>query len=664
MPPPLSPVRRIASLSCALAVLVTVLAGAVLVRPATAAAEEPFRLADYVTDTAQALDGGRRDSVRAAVNELYTAHRERLWIVYVHDFADLDPQTWGERTAAASGFGDRDLLLAVAVTDRAYAVSGALPPSVDDAELDALLRDRVEPRLRDAQWAAAGVAAAQGLSAAMSGSAGPSLWPLLAVAALAVAAVGLILLYGRFRRRARDRAALSAARRVDPTDTAALAAVPPDLLDTRAREILVDLDDAIRTSAEELRLATDEFGATTTAPFTAALDAAKQALAQAFSIRQRLDDDIPETPDERRDLLVELISRCGRADRELDAKVAEFDAMRDLLINAPERLDALTRDVVDLTARVPASEAALAQLVRDHPASVLAPVRDNVSMARERIAYAERAIDEGRAAVARPVGQQGSAVAAIRSAESAVAAGRALLDAVDTAATDIAEARTGLPGAIEELRRDLDTAATLSEPGGAPLQQAVAAARTALAAATESGETDPLGTFQQAVAADAELDRAIAEATDRKLAADQLRRRLEQALTAATGQLHAAADYIATRRGGVDAPPRTRLAEAQRHLERAQQLTGTDPEQALQHARRAADLATRALHAAQASVREWQARQPVSSSSQAGAVLGGILIDGLLRGAGAEYRRASGGWGPGSFGGSDSSRRISRGGRF
>ncbi|MBL1074576.1 TPM domain-containing protein [Nocardia sp. 2] len=642
---------------------------------APATAEQPLRLPSYITDEANALRGGQTAEVQAAIDALYAKDRTRLWVVYVRDFAGLDAQAWGERTAQLSGFQDRDVLLSVAVGDRAYAFTGDLPDGVSDKELDALLADTVEPRLRSGDWAGAGVATANGLSEAMSGSSGGvSFLTILIIALVVVLAVVALVLWSKGRRGKRSRAEVEAARTVDPTDARALQALPLHALDARSKEILVDADNAIRTSTEELRLATDEFGATATAPFTAALEAAKTALAKAFSIRQQLDDEIPETPEQQRAMLVDLIGTCGRADRELDTRVTEFDSMRNLLINAGERLDALTRDIVDLTARMPESESTLAQLVSAQPASVIAPVRDNVAMAKERITFAERSIDDGRTAVARPVGQQGAAVAAIRAAESAVQAARTLLDAVGTAATDIDQARAGLPGMIEELRRDLATAQTLTEHGGPDLATATASARTALDTAVTSGESNPLGTFQQAVAADTALDKAIAAATDRKQAADELRRRLDQALTAARSQINAASDFISTRRGGVDAEPRTRLAEAQRNLEQAQQLSTTDPAQALTLAQRATELGTRALHTAQASVQQWQTMQSSNSgsNSQTGAILGGILIDGMLRGMGGGYRGGGGGfggggggsYGPGSFGGSDGSRRISRGGRF
>ncbi|MFB7724701.1 TPM domain-containing protein [Nocardia sp. NPDC056100] len=635
---------------------------------APAHAEQPQRLPSYVTDLAGALRGGQTAQVQSAIDELYTKDHERLWVVYVHDFAGMDAQSWGEQTAKASNFGNRDVLLAVAVGDRGYAFTGSAPESVSEKQVDQLLIDQVEPKLRAGDWAGAAIATANGLSAAMNDSGGgTSIWVVLVLVLVVALVVGAVLLWSRGRKARRSRAELEAARKVDPADTAALNALPLAALDARSKELLVDTDNAIRTSAEELRLATDEFGASATAPFTAALEAAKNALAKAFSIRQQLDDDIPETPEQQHTMLVELIGTCGRADQELDAKVTEFDAMRNLLINAGERLDALTRDLVELTARVPGSTATLAQLVAAQPASVLAPVHDNVNMAQERITFADKGIQEGRAAAARPVGEQGAAVAAIRGAEAAINTARTLLDAVDTAATDIDQARAGLPGIIEELRMDLGTAAALTKHGGPELATAAIAARTALDEASRDGATNPLGTFQRAVAADTVLDKAIAAATDRKVAAEDLARRLDQAMTAALSQINAATDFISTRRGGVDAEPRTRLAEAQRSLDQARQLTESDPAQALTEAQRATELGTRALLTAQAAVREWQSQQ-ASSNSQTGAILSGVLIDGMLRGMGGASRGgggfSGGNYGPGSFGGSDGSRRISRGGRF
>ncbi|MGQ4619911.1 TPM domain-containing protein [Nocardia sp. R7R-8] len=645
-----------------LAISVLLAALALLGAP-TIAAEPPLRMNTYVENPAGALDQGQLDRVRSAVDQLYADRQLRLWVVYVRGFDGLDPRAWARRTASISGFGERDLLLAVATEDRAYWLEGEVPGEVSDSELDDMLIGKVEPALRDGRWADAGVATADGLDAAMRGG-GVSVRALLVIGLLVVLVAGGLVWYARKRRRERSEAELAAARQLDPENTTALSALPLEALQARSRETLVEIDNAIRTSGEELELATGEFGATATTVFRTALDNAKAAAADAFAIRQRLDDAIPETPDEQRSLLVELISTVGRADRELDAQVAEFDAMRDLLLDASVRLDALTRDVVDVTARIPDSEAQLGRLAATHPASVLAPIADNVRMARERLAFAEQNVDAGRSALTEPVGEQGGAVAAIRSAEAAIGQARALLDAVDNASSAIQQARDGLPGVLDELRRDLAAAAELADYGGPELAAARSAAQSALEQASAMRDTDPLSAFHSAVTADADLDRAVVEATGRKLAAEDLQRRVDRALTDARARIGSATDYIGTRRGGIDAEARTRLSEAQRHLDEAQRSSASDPVDALRHAQAAADLAGRALQAAQASVQAWETRQAPSGSAQTGAVLGGILLEGLLRGAASGARHSGGGWSPGSYGGSSGSRRIGRGGRF
>ncbi|MFC8043609.1 TPM domain-containing protein [Nocardia sp. NPDC057353] len=629
-----------------------------LLPAAPAGAEPPLRIGPHVLDRAGALDTAGSDRVNAAVDNLYGNHQVRLWVVYVRDFDGTAPQRWAERTAELSGFGSRDLLLAVATEDRAYWFDGELPSGLTEGELDGILAGQVEPELRAGRWAGAGVAAADGIDAALRGGGVSALGVVLVVAVIAAAAAGLVV-WSRVRRNRRRTAELAAARNLDPDNVAAIGALSLETLHTRSREVLVELDDAIRTSAEELEIAAGEFGATAAAPFRTALDSARQAASRAFEIRQQLDDAVPETPDQQRTLLLELLGTADRADRELDARVAEFDAMRDLLLNGGARLDALTRDLVELTGAVPGAEAELARLTGTYPASTLVSVQGNVAAARERITFGERAIDAGRAALAEPVGEQGEAVAAIRGAEAALGQARTLLGAIATAAADIASARAGLPGALAELRADLETAAGLAAHGGPQLEAARTAAQAALAGAEAAAESDPLGSFREVVRADGELDRAVAAASAHRRAEEELRGRLEHALTAARGQVSAAGDFVGTRRGAVDAQARTRLSEAQRRLDEAQRLAAGDPAAALENARAAAELGAAALREAQADVRRWESSRAPAGGGQAGAVLGGILVESLLRGA-----AGGGGYRPRSYGGSTGSRRIGRGGRF
>ncbi|BAH49186.1 TPM domain-containing protein [Rhodococcus opacus] len=665
--------RRSAAVGAVSALLTLV---AILFSPAIASADAPFRLPGQITDTVGVLDADQQSDVQAAIDQLYDEHKVRLWVVYVPDFNGLGAGPWADQTAQASSLGDRDALLAVATVDREYALiapDGLSEITADEAE--SIRVDAVEPALREEDWAGGAIAAAGGLGDAMSPGGGMSVRTLLVGGGVVVVGVGGVVLYSRKKKQDRTRAGVEAARSISPEDTAALTALPLPTLDERAKEVLVETDDALRTSQEELDLARGEFGEQATAAFTTAFETAKSTLAAAFTVRQRLDDAIPETPQQRREMLIDIITSCGRADRELNEKVQEFDGLRDLLINAPDRLDALTRDMVALTVRIPDSTQTLATLQTEFPAAALASVAHNVTMAEERLAYAEKAVAEGRDAVALPPGKQGPAVSAIRGAEGALEQARILLDAVDHAAENIRHAIATLPAAITDVEAGIAAAAQFTGQGGDRLAAARTAAEAALAAARTAADTDPLGSFTQIVKADAELDAVLAEAQESRQQAERAQQRLEQDLVAAQSQVTAAGDFIGTRRGAVGAEARTRLTEAQRHLAGAQQLRSTDASRALRHAQAAAGLAADALRLAQNDVSSWESRQrpgPGGGGGNAtGAILGGILIDSILRGGfsggGNWGSRGSGGGrggGPRSFGGPSSSGRISGGGRF
>ncbi|HWR84912.1 MAG TPA: TPM domain-containing protein, partial [Rhodoglobus sp.] len=151
---------------------------------------------------------------------------------------------------------------------------------------------------------------------------------------------------------------------------------------------------------------------------------------------------------------------------------------------------------------------------------------------------------------------------------------------------------------------------------------------------------------------------------------------LDATLSTARSQVTGAAEYIATRRGGIGDAARTRLAEAERQLEQAHRLAGSDPVTALAAASQALTLAGRAQELARSEVAAQEARlhQTAWSDGEDGAGLGGILGDWLFSGGGGYSGGWSGGSSRSSWGGSSrsssrsswggSSRRSSRSGSF
>lgn len=655
-------------ISAALAVLIAVL----LVAPG-AAAQPPQRLPSSITDSAGVLSPSDRAGVQAAIDKLYADRHIRLWVVYVDVFSGQTADDWGRSTARLSELGSNDALLAVAIADRSYAflVSDGIT-EINAGKVDALRRNQIEPALHRSDWAGAAAVAASGLDAAAAPA--EVSWAPILIALAAVAAAGVVVwLVARHLRRRRHRAALAAARRVDATDPNALADVPVFALDALSREKVVDVDNAVRTSANELQLAIDEFGEERTRPFAQAVASAKAAMEHAFTVRQQLDDDIPETPAQQRDLLTGVIVTASKADRELETQRASFEQLRDLVLNAGERLDALTRQLVELTGRIPVSERHLVELHREFDATALSSVSGNVKTAQDRAAFAERNITRARGLAEHPVtGGQSELVDAVRAAESGLGQGRALLDAVDNAARDIRHAVATLPEAIADAEAGIAQADAQLQRGAGTHKSELAAARdTAVkAVAAARASSDPLGAFTALTKADSDLDGLLDTVAEERAAAERLARTLEQALFTASSRIRAVSDYIDTRRGSVGPEARTRLAEARRRLEAAQDKRATDVAGAITQANGAATLAAAAQSLAKADVqsaqREYYGRYGggPGGGNDTGAMLGGIIIGNILSG-GRMGGGGGGGWSPTSFGGSSGSGGFfGGGGRF
>jgi hypothetical protein len=659
-----------------LAVFMAMLISALVVAP-SAAAQPPSRLSTYITDEAGALNGSGRAAIESATGKLYSDRRVQLWVVFVDSFSGQPAVSWAQSTRAASDLGDFDAVLAVATVDHSYAF---LVPNrvktINSGQVDDLRRNQIEPALRRGDWSGAAVAAAKGLD---RGKEPTNSAPLLIGLGVILVAVVTLYVVMRYRHRRRRAAELAAAKRVDATDPDALAELSLGALDDLSRWKVVDVDNAVRTSANELALTIEEFGEQRTQPFSSAVDNAKAALAQAFTVRQQLDDAIPETREQRRELLTEVIVAAARADTELESQREAFEEMRDLVVNAPMRLDALTQQIVDLTARIDPAEQRMAELHNEFDSAALTSVTTNVTTAKDRLDFADQNLSRARDLAAKPVsGEQSALVDALRAAESALGQARSLLDAVDSAANDIRHAVATLPSLTADLHAGIGHAdATLQDgqktktPHLRDLASVRDAAGRALDTARSNGSADPLGSFTALTRANAELHRLLATVSEEQATAERLNRTLEQALFTAQSQVHAVSEYIDNRRGSIGPEARTRLAEANRQLDAAQDKRSTAVSEAITYANTAAKLAAQAQSLADDDVQSAQRAYTgrYGGGNHMGAMMGGIIIGDMLSGGmrGGFGGGFDGGWGPTSFGGSSDSSDggfMGGGGRF
>lgn len=643
-------VTRLVPPAPALALATMLTAVALLWAPA-AVAEPPTRLDGQVLDTVDALAGDEAE-VRAALEELRARTGVQLFVAFVDSFDGVPAQDWADETATRSDLGVDDYLLAVAVGDRAYAYSLDPAAEITDEQALAVAREDIEPRLGGDDWAGAVVAAARGYQGALTGSApgggGASrarsvlLWLLVAVG---VVAAGVTLL----RRGRRSEGPATGA----TEGPAAPESVSTEELAAQVNRLLVETDDAVRASDAELGFAVAEFGSEQTMGFERALAEARAALGRGFTVKQQLEDDVPETDDQRRLLLTRVVEECTQAGELLDAEAERFDDLRDLLSSAPQRLERALAESEAVQARLPTAQDELEALRRRYGPTALAGVDRNVAEARARLELVRGSAGEGQRALA-STGTRAQAAVAVQAADAALAQARQLLDAVRRTSADLANAQARLPGALAELRADIRSA----RPEGTP-EQALALAGAAVDAAQAGQAEDPLGSLHRIVEADAALERARTTARAEEEARRRAGARLQQALLAAGAEVQAVEDFVATRRGAVGSDARTRLAEARRHLEAANRLADDDPVSALQEATAADRLAEDAGRLARGDVDGWYSQQParygggIAGGRSGSGMLAGLII-GQLLGGGGILGGAGGGHGGshrGGFGG-------------
>ncbi|MFF2007908.1 TPM domain-containing protein [Streptomyces sp. NPDC058195] len=690
------------------ALLAVLLAVGWLALPAAcpARADGPVDLSrdGQITDRVDAL-GHRTDEVRAALDQLYADRRVQLFVVYVRDFSGQSAQSWADATADRNGLGQEDVLLAVATHDRQYAYTVDQGSRLTDAQLRDVAVTAIEPALRVHDWAGAAIGAARGYTAVLAGLPvpAPALTPgpvdpggsgsgsggtntadlVLPVVVVGGAAAAAGYAYTRRRRRGATRTT-PAAKGWGPAAGTGAPPVPLPELDARAKEALVETDDAVRTSEEELGFATAQFGEEAAAPFTAAVDFAKGELTIAFRVRQRLDDAFPEDDADRRRMLDEILARCAEASARLDAVSGDFDRLRALEREAPQALTAAETAFRTLAGRVSASETTLIAMRERYAPSASASAAEDLEQARDRLLFATSNLNRARQSV--DAADRSAAAVYIRAAEGAVDQAATLVDAVDRRARELAEAADRLPGALAETETDLADAGGLLEGTGAGVPTAdlrgrIARARSVLDAVREelaAGPYDPIDALRRVEEADTALDAALAGAREREEGDRRALALLDGATLTARSSIAAASDLITTSRGAVGSQARTRLAEAQRRLARSQELAGTggDPQGALAEAQQADALAGQARRLAEHDVRSYGGPGGAgglpsggvpSGGGVGGAVLGGIILGGLLGGGGGRGGYGGGyggGGGPGSFGGGGTRGRRGGGGRF
>lgn len=668
-----SSTRRLAALvgvTAGLMLPLTALPGAFAAPPVDFGAEE-------IVDEAGVLDGGGLAELEDAIAQLRDEEGYRLRIAYVDSFTDpTDADEWTEETATLSELGESDVLLTVSVEGQARFVASNSSPVRADAPQ--IFNSYILPELEDGNWAAAGVAAATGVSESLSEgsdssqSSGGGLGAVLLVGALvALAGIG-----GFFFLRSRSQKSLTRGpsqtedfgpgRGPDGEVLDPLAAFSVEELRKRAGSLLIAADDAIKSSEQEVGFAQAQYGDAAVQPFIDDIAAARRHMSESFKLQQQLDDHIPDTEEQQRTWLGDIIRRCESVNGSLQEHKADFDALRELERNAPAALAAAQTSAEAVRTRVSDAEQLLQQLQQKYADSATSQVRDNVEQANERLQFVGSAADSAQQHLS--AGDTGSAVIAVRAAEESVHQTTVLLDAISKRATELDAAKVELDRSVSDTAQDLAQAQAMLTTGqhqdlAGPVASAEAALTTVRTEAA-AGRVDPVSLLQRIEAAHAQLDAALGGVKNQTEQTQRAREALQHAIMAAQSRISGTSDYIRARRGGVGSEARTRLAEAERNLDYAVQIQSDDPVAALSHAQQATALAEQAAQIAQQDVDGFGGGMGGfggggmfgggnQGGGMGGALLGGILLGGILNGGGGGGGLFGGGGGDsgGGFGG-------------
>jgi hypothetical protein len=649
---------------------------------ASGAAAQDVALTGGITDPGDVL-GGCRQQVLDAQRSLFDATGSNLFVVMLPgDGADLDTvadATWERNTS----LGDKDVLF-IASTGEPHArlLQGVeLDRSVTQNEIDAINESmRVPAQAGD--WCAASLAVTNGFRAAIGGSftgdggdggGGGGIPGLLIVVVL----VAIVIAVGMFLWSRRSHAER---------------AIQEDL-GRQASSLLIETDDALRAAEQEVGFAEAQFGESQAAPYRTALDEAKALLREAFTISQQLDDETPETPEQRRQMLQQVIDSCTKARQLVDDQASRVKDLRDLVRNVDQVLPKTAELVTVQTARIEGARGVLDTLTGRYAPENYQAVKGNADAAEQKLVGATAALTAGQAALAQ--GDRDTAVSKVQEAETAMAEGTALLDAIEHTRDQLATGEAELQASLAAVDQDVAKArAAIAAGKGAERSAEVERAAGLLVTARELASATPMD-LVAATRAVTEANTVIDAVVEGIEAADEAAQR--NAATAQAAIANASAS-VAQAQGllsayGASAAGRrasTRVAEAAQYLARAQVLLPTDAATAVQAANTADALADEAIAEMQASgvggELQWgdgdyagggmlgtpQPPPTVGGGGGGGDLLGGIIggiLGGMLSGGGSRTSGWSGrgggfgGFGSGGFGGgSRSSGRRSSGG--
>lgn len=373
----------------AMTVGVALLLSALVASPAIAAnAETPPKLDQgYVSDFSDVLDDAEEAQLEARLGELASDEGlPELYVVLVPEFeSPSNALAWADDAAQRNNLAPDQYLLAIATDGRSLAISAEY--GGDGVSAGPLSESRVLDiedglgggYLSDDDWAGGIEYVADEFSKV------PAPWWvwLLGAAGLALVIFIITQLVLFLRRRARL-----------ATELRTLEGQKK-----RAARQLVQTDEAVRTSEQELGFVTAEFGDETTAEYADVLAECRSRLQKAFELLEKLEDADEDTPQETRSWTDSILGLCKQVDSDLEERTRELASLRAMADGATDTLARLRTERANAAAFQDETAARLTSLTAAFPPADLVSVANNADEIGRRLAAADRQLDALQKAV-------------------------------------------------------------------------------------------------------------------------------------------------------------------------------------------------------------------------------------------------------------------------
>ena len=634
-------------------------------------ADSPVTITSTVTDPHSFLSDSQAKSASQSLSALKSGGLD-AYVVLVTDFSDQAPVKWCEAAGTKSGLSNSSLVLVIATEQRVAATCGNTDQKgiADSAVVSAFAAAKTElgkanpldadtvvsairaysSSLKASQSSGSTTTKSRATSAARSSSTSTSdsstflfgsIILFFFFTVLILLPIILITAIVRSQRKTRKTVVgTQEQQRVQST------------LDLA--RMLLDADDVVRASEDEIEFARAQFGPDAVASFSSAIDNARALVSRGFALQRGNEDGSnPVSTQEMND----FINRLNAAMNQLVQERQSFTERRNKEANIGEQVSDLLDSIAQTRNQISQAEMDLQTLKLAYSAEAIASLIGRPDQARALLDQAETSAKEALAA--QQSGQ--NAYETLEVARRALALARHQLESITQAPDQLAHSSELLTAAIGSITSDISDVTRLKADPVA-FKPLVDSAQAAISGghAAQNGQGDPLAALESLRLAEAALDEALAPLRSAEERAQRAQSGIDALLSQADSEVARANQHITSHGSLVGFDARSQLSFARSALQNAHSFhnQGNDESAAAQ--------ARTAITYAQAAITAPLTTPQQSSGSRIADGLTGALVwsvlDSILSSGGSHRRSWGSDWGGSSWGGGGSSNSGSFGG--